>query len=468
MVKARVALTAVVLVAGCSASPQRPVGAHRSPPDGKHARAERLALRDAETPAIRIHGSRERSLEPPSVAQTQVVPPAIVEDGHAHSLVAGFTARGYYDLGRALELEGDTEGARVAYLGCLAAQQVPAPSIDSSIAFLRTFARECNSHPALAKIAWRETRTEHFFIFREAGSTDDEPSKDFDGARDAALVRLGFSEDSVPRSRRVAVFVIEGSTAFHDMEISPVPWADGCASFCSAWDDRERTIYVTHRKGQLVSLVRHEIAHVLAGEAFTDTLPIWAVEGVACYAQDDDDHTPLWFAAGCAPGARPFDLDVLNRTGYLDLSGPDVYTFYARSHAVFDVLVQKTGGVSSALRVSSVIGRSGAEAGLSQVPIDVGSFELAVAEKVRTECAARYQRQAAVLASRRPHGVAASGPSDDEAWTIVVVVCASPIVLIVLLLGGLAIGALRSSRHLLDGVPVVMTRRELPRSTVSG
>ena len=116
--------------------------------------------------------------------------------------------------------------------------------------------------------------------------------------------------------------------------------------------------------------------------------PTWAVEAVACYAEGDDSRQSYYRAAAAEAVYGHLTLERLNQLTYFDLSASDAYTFYARSFAVFDLLVQKTGGVRHALDVATAIGDRGPTDGLGQASIDPASFD----REVATSIAAWFER----------------------------------------------------------------------------
>src|SRR5262249_52458568 len=77
------------------------------------------------------------------------------------------TNEALYDRGRALEAQGDEAGARECYVRSLEAEEAHVPS-NASLGFLHALARECLQHPVLRQIAWREVRTKHFLVIRQA------------------------------------------------------------------------------------------------------------------------------------------------------------------------------------------------------------------------------------------------------------------------------------------------------------
>ncbi len=367
-------LTVVAVVfslAGCSASSidrrvARRTIATRSPSGNG---SDTTNVRPAAEPKL-ARPEETASLPPDCDAPPVAAPPV------AEALDPGrMPASTLYLLGRSAERQGDLANARECYVRSLEAQEAPVPS-SASLAFLHALARECLQHTALRGNAWREVRTAHFLIFREADSTDDEPLDGFERARAAALQRLGFDEAEVPHSALVPVFVFEGHESFERLDTTPVRWAGGCAAYGGLGDRLDRTIYIVRgSRSSLASTVRHEIAHVFVGEAHERALPGWAIEGVAVYAEDDDVHEAYSRYLAGTSGSGAFTLEKLNDLHYRELSSSDACTFYARSYAVFDTLVQKTGSVRAALRIATAIANEGPSAGLARSSIDLASFE---------------------------------------------------------------------------------------------
>lgn len=260
------------------------------------------------------------------------------------------------------------------------AERAPSRRVATPPTHAGVLEREVRAHPALAATEWRTERTAHFLVFREAFATAPTPLAAFEDARAGALGRLGLTEASVPRSTLVPIFVFETEASFRLSAITTIGWADGCASFTPDEDEVARTIYITNRgPGALPELVRHEVAHIFAHEAFGDIRRTWVVEGIACYAEDDVSR---WRYRDFLGTNVALSLDVIDGTRYEDLTKSDAYQFYCRAHAVFDALVRRTGSVAAALVVAREVVAIGVQEGFARSGISARAFEEEIANEL--------------------------------------------------------------------------------------
>jgi len=325
---------------------------------------------------IRIIGVRQEPLpEPPapvvSVSETRVVEPprellAVAEPRP----VVGSLA----ELARAFEDAGKDEDACDAYrLLASALSATPIP-VDADTGALRAFTREARVRRALGKYEWTVARSRHFIVFTESRAAGVDLDA-FERARFEALARLGLDESRVPRSECVPVFVFEDQCGFIEVA-GTESWASGCAAYCPIDGETSRAIYLVREPAiRIENTVQHEIAHVLAAEAFQVAVPNWATEGVACYAEKDEARARrIAHAVAMGPIGPLEELTGVTRARMSTMPTDQVSVFYSRALVVFDALVAETGSVEAAMEAASRLERATA--------LEVSSLERTVNERL--------------------------------------------------------------------------------------
>jgi hypothetical protein len=226
-------------------------------------------------------------------------------------------------------------------------------------------------------LQWRRAESSHFVVYHELEDDFDEGSvQAYEDARSEAFVRLGFSESDVPNLGKVPLFMFKSQDNY--IAGGGMQWAAAHVSSLRLEDGDARTIYAFPGRRADKNTIQHELAHVIVDEALPDlVLQKWAAEGVATYAEQDVSrahrHMELGRAleAGLAPPLRQY----LSRASVDESSTEAVSRFYAEAEVVFEMLVDKAGGVKPALEVAERIGRKGVDEGLREINTDVDALE---------------------------------------------------------------------------------------------
>lgn len=289
--------------------------------------------------------------------------------------------RAAYLLGRAEERVGRAIAARTAFRLALGDVTV---AVDHDLPTLRELARLAAAGIAVdaetpgVAAAWRCTQTRHFSILHDT-PLDPAFSQRLETLRGEVLTRLelrGLDDDA-----RIALFLFAGAEAYQGAPGARA-WSAGHAARLSADGEVVPTIYL-HVEGDADARLRHELAHILVGDALDDgLLPMWAAEGVAMYAEHE-----------AARRARRADARALRARGELrpvrDALGQmllplsddrqEIGRFYAQACLLFDVLASRV-GVMRALGAAARVNTAGAEEALRSVGVSLAAFEQAVDE----------------------------------------------------------------------------------------
>jgi hypothetical protein len=105
-------------------------------------------------------------------------------------------------------------------------------------------------------------------------------------------------------------------------------------------------VTVTWNSPHLDDLLRHELAHILVGDAYAgQSLPVWAAEGIARYAESRKTLTRAHRrAAKLYDTGRDAPLYVLFRRGYRELPTSRLaFRFYDQAGLVFATLADLVG-----------------------------------------------------------------------------------------------------------------------------
>jgi hypothetical protein len=205
---------------------------------------------------------------------------------------------------------------------------------------------------------WTRSSSEHLTIFA-ASERSFSPVElaSFELDRTRVLARLGLVESDVPSSHRVVVFAFPSHSGLEALDLPT--WADGCAMSRERPDGSlSQTVYVTlSRDGGSLEALPHELAHVFVADAFHLSLPSWATEGVAVYAEPEGARRwQLEIAREALPAGKLLPVETLFRSVTQDLDAKTASVFYAQSCVTFTHLVAKAGSVRRALEVASKLG----------------------------------------------------------------------------------------------------------------
>jgi hypothetical protein len=226
--------------------------------------------------------------------------------------------------------------------------------------------------------AWRCTQTRHFSILHDA-PLDPAFSQRLEGLRSEVLARLelrGLDDDA-----RIALFLFAGAEAYQGSPGARA-WSAGHATRLQTDGEVVPTVYL-HTEGDADARLRHELAHILVGDALDDgLLPMWAVEGVAMYAEHEAARRARRGEARAlhARGELRAAREALGQM-LLPLSDDrqEVARFYVQACLLFDVLAGRV-GVMRALGAAGRVNASGPEEALRSVGVTMNAFEQAVAE----------------------------------------------------------------------------------------
>lgn len=286
--------------------------------------------------------------------------------------------RASYLLGRAEERLRRPRAAREAFSRALGEVAVPP---DHDLPALRELARLASagiqvdaSSPGLGA-GWRCTQTRHFSVLHDRPLQADLAGR-LDALRDEVLARLALRVDE---DARIALFVFPDDAAYQGSPGARA-WSAGHATRLQGEGEVVPTIYL-HTQGDAMARLRHELAHILVGDALNDALlPMWAAEGVAIYAEHEESRR-RWRAQAQALHRLGELRPVKDALGQMLLPLGDereaVTRFYVQASVLFDVLAERL-GVERSLEGARRINTEGAEQALRSVGLHLEAFERSV------------------------------------------------------------------------------------------
>lgn len=292
--------------------------------------------------------------------------------------------RAAYLVGRAEERLRRPRPAREAYQQALGAVTVPA---DHDLSTLRELARLASTGigvdattPGLGA-GWRCLQTRHFSILHP-GPIDRAFGERVEGLRGEVLARLGLRtiDDQTP----IALFLFPDDGAYQGAPGARA-WSAGHAARLQGEGEVVPTIYL-HTQGDADARLRHELAHILVGDALQDALlPMWAAEGVAIYAEHDEARA-RWRQLARQLHRRGELRPVRDALGQMLLpltdDREDVLRFYVQASVLFDVLARRV-GVERALQGAQRINVDGPEQALRSIGVGLEGFERSVEQVLR-------------------------------------------------------------------------------------
>ncbi|MCO5171527.1 MAG: hypothetical protein M9894_34935 [Planctomycetes bacterium] len=292
--------------------------------------------------------------------------------------------RAAYLLGRAEERLRRPRPAREAYQQALRPVAVPA---DHDLATMRELARLASvgipvdtSTPGLAA-GWRCLQTRHFSILHP-GPIDRAFGERVEGLRGEVLARLGLR--TVDDQASIALFLFPDDGAYQGAPGARA-WSAGHAARLQGDGEVVPTIYL-HTQGDADARLRHELAHILVGDALQDALlPMWAAEGVAIYAEHEEARA-RWRAHARQLHRKGELRPVREALGQMLMPLTDereaVLRFYVQASVLFDVLARRV-GVERALQGAQRINVDGPEQALRSIGVGLEGFERAVEAALR-------------------------------------------------------------------------------------
>jgi hypothetical protein len=290
-----------------------------------------------------------------------------------------------YYLGRSNELLHQPDEARAAFLAALGDVTVPA---DRDLATLRELARLASAGvpvdartPGVAP-GWAWLQTEHFSVLVE-GKAEAGLGGQLELTRREVIERLGLRR--LDDRARIALIVFATQRSY-DGSPGATSWSAGHATRLRAQDDVVPTIYL-HVEGDAQSRLRHELTHILVGDALDDALlPMWCVEGVAIHAETEASRR-LWREQARYLGARGRLRPARDALGQMLLPMTDdaaeIGAFYVNAALLFDVLAARVGVVRT-LESARRINAEGPDAALRAAGLSTGGFEADVLEALRS------------------------------------------------------------------------------------
>lgn len=290
-----------------------------------------------------------------------------------------------YYLGRSSELLHQPEEARTAFLAALGDVSVPA---DRDLATLRELARLASAGvpvdartPGVAP-GWAWLQTEHFSVLVE-GTAEAGLGAQLETTRREVIERLGLRR--LDDRARIALILFATQRSY-DGSPGATSWSAGHATRLRAQDDVVPTIYL-HVEGDAQSRLRHELTHILVGDALDDALlPMWCVEGVAIHAETEASRR-LWREQARYLAARGRLRPPREALGQMLLPMTDdaseIGAFYVNAALLFDVLAARA-GVARTLEAARRINAEGTDAALRSAGLNAAGFEADVLEALRS------------------------------------------------------------------------------------
>lgn len=282
---------------------------------------------------------------------------------------------GYY-LGRSEELLRRPDAARAAFLATLGAVRVPA---DRDLATLRELARLASAGlpidartPGIAP-GWRHVQTDSFSVLLEQG-VDAALPDGLEAARGEVIARLDLKR--LDDLGRIALIVFASARSY-DGSPGARSWSAGHATRLRAQDEVVPTIYL-HTEGDVESRLRHELAHILVGDALDDArLPMWTQEGAAIHAETEASRRQ-WreYARALAAqgGLRPAGAALGQMLLPMTDDAKAIGAFYVQAALLFDVLAARLGPTRT-LAACTHINTDGAEGALRGAGLSVADVE---------------------------------------------------------------------------------------------
>lgn len=302
----------------------------------------------------------------------------------------GLRRRAHYLHGRALETTGRPDEARQAFLAALAPLQVPKGhdlAILRELARLRTAGVPVESSTPGVGAGWRRSTSASFeLIHRQETPTGGSPEGPglgeelatvLEQARGEVVTRLQLQP---PRDRgKVAVFFLP---TLEEYRASPGAnsWSAGHAARLRTEDEVVRTIYLYPGPG-LVDRARHEIAHIVVGDALDDApLPAWANEGAAIFAEGDGSRASrrqVWVGLRQAGQLRPLEDTLAQMLPPLSDDVGEVQRFYVQAALNFEAIAAQV-GPERALRALVKVNDEGHVRALSGAGVRVDNLQAVI------------------------------------------------------------------------------------------
>lgn len=302
----------------------------------------------------------------------------------------GLRRRAHYLHGRGLETTGRPDEARQAFLAALAPLQVPKGhdlAILRELARLRTAGVPVEASTPGVGAGWRRSTSASFeLIHRQetpAGAATTGPGLGeelatvLEQARAEVVSRLQLQP---PRDRgKVAVFFLP---TLEDYRASPGAnsWSAGHAARLRTEDEVVRTIYLYPGPG-LVDRARHEIAHIVVGDALDDApLPAWANEGAAIFAEGEGSRASrrqVWVGLRQAGQLRPLDETLGQMLPPLSDDVGEVQRFYVQAALSFEAIAAQV-GPERALRALVKVNDEGPARALAGAGVRVNDLQAVI------------------------------------------------------------------------------------------
>jgi hypothetical protein len=253
--------------------------------------------------------------------------------------------RGAYLLGRAYELLRAEPESRRAFLVCLQGTPVPA---ERELATLRELARlrsvgvPITADTPGVSAGWRWLRTPHFAVLHQLAKPGG-LNRALEQAHGDVVRRLDLGR--LDERGRIALFLFANKDVYRS-SASAHGWMAGHAQRVRTDDELIRSIYL-YPGHDLMRRLRHEIAHILVGDALDDAVvPVWANEGVAVYAEGDaslERHYALAAAYRAQGRWTPLEQAVSRMLTPDQGDAEAIRAFYAQSAVMFDQLREGVG-----------------------------------------------------------------------------------------------------------------------------
>ncbi len=306
---------------------------------------------------------------------------------HAAGALAEDPAEGReagYLLGRAHELGRRPEEARASFARALAPFEVPdrleLPTLRELARLAAAGIPADETSPGIGP-GWRSIQTPRFTIVHEQGLDGRGLAALVESSREVVRQRIGLRVDE---RARTAIFVFRTAETYQG---SPGArgWSAGHAMRLRTVGEVAPTIYL-HAEGDFESRLRHELTHLLVGDALEDAvLPVWVSEGVAVYAETEGSRR-LWREQARLLAERGLlrpTVDAVGQMLYpLVESDAEVGRFYIQAAALFEALADRT-GVPRALDAARRINTDGPDAALRRAGMSVPALDEAVERLLR-------------------------------------------------------------------------------------
>jgi hypothetical protein len=196
---------------------------------------------------------------------------------------------------------------------------------------------------------------------------------------------LGLVAIGLPFARergRVAVFFLPSLESYRESP-GARSWSAGHAARLRSDDEVIRAIYLFPGDG-LEDRARHEIAHIVVGDALDDApLPAWANEGAAIWAEGEGSREARrqnWLALRARGQLQPLRESLGQMLMPLGSDTQEVLRFYTQAAANF-AGIAAAAGPERALRALTRVNQEGPERALAGVGLRLETLEQTLARE---------------------------------------------------------------------------------------